>query len=203
MDMLRLFVAVDTPPAVKREMALLRDDLSRTARGVRWEATGKLHCTLRFLGSVERARLGAIEEQVERAASGIPPLSLTYSGIGFFPDSMRPRIIWIGIRERGDDFVRLQERVSGGIRSLGFLPEERVFHPHVTLGRVAGGSDRKESRRLIDIVKTRTFDHPPVIVPALEIMQSTPGPLGSDYAVLRSIPFTGAGGISSGSPGRS
>jgi hypothetical protein len=44
---------------------------------------------------------------------------------------------------------------------------------------------------LIDIVETRTFDHPPVIVPAVEIMQSAPGPRGSVYTVLASIPLTG------------
>ena len=197
MDMLRLFIAVDTPAAVKQEMALLRDDLARRARTVRWEAAGKLHCTLRFLGNVERSRLSSIEQQVESAASGIPPLSLNYSGIGFFPDSIRPRIIWIGIRESGGDLARLQERVSGGLLSLGFLPEERPFHPHVTLGRAGAG----RTRVLIDIAKTRTFDHPPVIVPAVEIMQSVLRPRGSEYVVLRSIPLTGDGGISPGSPG--
>jgi RNA 2',3'-cyclic 3'-phosphodiesterase len=200
MDMIRLFIAVDTPAAVKREMVLLRDDLARRARDVRWEAAEKLHCTLRFLENVERSRLPSIEQQVESASSGIPPLSLNYSGIGFFPDSIRPRIIWIGIRESGGELARLQERVSGGLLSLGFLPEARPFHPHVTLGRAGAG---RTSRVLIDIAKTRTFDHPPVIVPAVEIMQSMLRSRGSEYVVLRSIPLTGAGGIAPGSPGRS
>jgi RNA 2',3'-cyclic 3'-phosphodiesterase len=203
MDMLRLFIAVDTPAAVKREMALLRDDLAGRARGVRWEATGKLHCTLRFLGSVERSRLGSIARQVELGTAGIPPLSLTYAGIGLFPDSIRPRIIWIGIREEAGDLALLQERVSRSLRSLGFPPEERPFQPHVTLGRVGGGIAGSASRVLIDIVKTCTFDHPPVIVPAVEIMQSVLRPRGSDYVLLRSIPLMVAGGVSPGSPGES
>ena len=201
MDMLRLFIAVDTPAAVKREMALLVDDMARGTRGVRWEAAGKLHCTLRFLGSVERSRLGSIEQQVELGTAGIPPLSLTYAGIGLFPDGIRPRIIWIGIREKGGDLALLQERVSRKLRSLGFIPEERPFQPHVTLGRVEGGITGTASGVLIDIVKTRTFDHPPVIVPAVEIMQSVLRPRGSEYVVLRSIPLTGGGGVSPGAPG--
>jgi RNA 2',3'-cyclic 3'-phosphodiesterase len=195
MDLLRLFIAIDTPAAVKHRMALLRDDLARRTRDVRWEATGKLHCTLRFLGDVERSRLGSVERQVETAASGISPLFLSYSGIGFFPDSIRPRVIWVGIRESGGDLRRLQEIVSGGLSALGFAPEGRPFHPHVTLGRVGGA---RESRGLIDIVETRTFEHPPVIIPAVEIMQSVPGPRGSEYVLLRSIPLTGVGGISQG-----
>jgi 2'-5' RNA ligase len=197
MDVLRLFIAIDTPAAVKQRMALLRDDLARRTRDVRWEATGKFHCTLRFLGNVERSRLGSIEQQVESAASGIPPLSLSYSGIGFFPDSTSPRIIWVGIRENGGDLSRLQESVSEGLSALGFIPEERPFHPHVTLGRVGSG---REARGLIEIVETRTFEHPPAIVPAVEIMQSVLRPRGSEYAVLRSIPLTGPGGIFPGTP---
>jgi len=203
MDTLRLFIAVDTPAAVKREMALLRDELAGRARNVRWEAAGKFHCTLQFLGDVERSRLGSIEQQVESAASDTPPLSLTYAGIGFFPDRTRPRVIWIGIRESGGGLARLQERISGGLRGLGFVPEERPFHPHVTLGRVGGGAAGRGARVLIDTVETRTFEHPSVIVPAVEIMQSVLRPRGSEYVVLRSIPLTGAGGISPGSPGRS
>ena len=206
MDMLRLFIAIDTPAAVKREMALLRDELAPRARDVRWEAAGKFHCTLQFLGEVERSRLGSIEQQVESAASGTPPLSLTYAGIGFFPDRTRPRVIWIGIRESGGGLARLQERISGGLQGVGFVPEERPFHPHVTLGRLGGGAAGRGAagrgaRVLIDTVETRTFEHPPVIIPAVEIMQSVLRPRGSEYVVLRSIPLTGTGGISPGSPG--
>jgi 2'-5' RNA ligase len=204
METLRLFIAVDTPAAVKREMALLRDELAPRSRDVRWEAAGKLHCTLRFLGNVERSRLTSIGQQVESAASETPPLLLTYAGIGVFPDRMRPRVIWIGVRESGGDLARLQERISGGLRALGFVLEERPFHPHVTLARARGvGGAGSAARVLIDIAETRTFEHPPVIVPAVEIMQSVLRPRGSEYVVLRSIPLTGAGGISPGSPGRS
>jgi 2'-5' RNA ligase len=191
MDPLRLFIAIDTPPAAKRQMALFRDDIAERARDVRWEATEKFHCTLRFLGNVERSRLGSIEHQIESAASETPPISLRYSGIGFFPDRMNPRVIWIGIREEGEDLARLQEQISGGLSALGFDREKRPFHPHITLGRIGSG---RGSRGLIESVETRTFEHPPVIVPAVEIMQSVLGPRGSEYIVLRSIPLAGSGG---------
>jgi len=188
---LRLFISLDTPEPVKRSMAILRDDLARRMREVRWEDARKFHCTLRFLGSVEHARLGPIEEQVRAAASGTPPLSLRYSGIGFFPDSGHPRILWVGITDIDGTLGRLQQRISAGLSSLGFIPEERPFHPHVTLGRIG---TRRRPDRLTDIMKTCTFEHPPVIVPAVEIMQSVLSPHGSEYLLLRSIPLVSAGG---------
>jgi 2'-5' RNA ligase len=189
-DRLRLFIAVDTPGEVKQSLAILADDMSRAAKGVRWEPSVKFHCTLRFLGDVDRSRLVSLEEEV-RSASAVPPLSVAYSGIGFFPAGARPRVVWAGISDTHGDLRRLQERISAGLTRLGFPREERPFHPHVTLGRVREGAD---VRGLIDIVKTRTFVHPPVIVPAVEIMQSVPGPRGSVYAVLRSIPLSGTRG---------
>jgi 2'-5' RNA ligase len=100
-------------------------------------------------------------------------------------------VVWAGISDARGDLRTLQERISAGLTRLGFPPEERPFHPHVTLGRVRDGAD---VRGLIDIVETRTFENPPVIVPAVEIMQSIPGPRGSVYAVLHSIPLLGTGG---------
>ncbi len=190
MDRLRLFIAFDTPADVKRSLARLAEELARASKGVRWEAPAKFHCTLRFLGDVDRSRLVALEEET-RLAAALPPLSVAYTGLGFFPPAARPRVVWAGISDMHGDLLRLQERVSAGLARLGFPREERPFHPHVTLGRVRDGAD---IRGLIDIVETRTFDSPPVIVPAVEIMQSVPGPSGSAYAVVRSIPLSGARG---------
>jgi RNA 2',3'-cyclic 3'-phosphodiesterase len=184
----RIFIAVDTPADVRKEIALLRDAIAAESPGVRWEAAGKYHCTLQFLGNTPQERLEAVERRVALAAGGSPPLSLAYRGIGFFPDAVRPRVLWVGVHDEAGDLARLQEQIAQGLAGEGFAREERPFHPHVTLGRLDAS---RPVHRLIEIVETRTFEHPPVIVPAVEIMQSVPGPRGSSYTVLRSIPLSG------------
>jgi 2'-5' RNA ligase len=190
MSLLRVFIALDTPPSVKRALVLLRDDIARRTHDVRWEASGKLHCTLQFLGDVEPSAIVPIERGIARAASVIPPFALSYSGVGFFPDRDRPRILWVGITDPGGNLERLQERISVSLSPLGFPRDERPFHPHVTLGRIKG---TPAPGRLIDIVKTCTFEHPLVSVPAVEIMQSVLTPRGSEYTLLRSVPLAVAG----------
>ena len=190
MSRVRVFIALDTPAAVKRALALLRDDIARRTHDVRWEAPGKLHCTLQFLGDVGPSALGPIERGVAGAASVTPFFTLSYSGIGFFPDRERPRILWVGIVDPTGEAGRLQERISRSLSGLGYPREERPFHPHVTLGRIRGSP---EAGRLIDIVKTCTFEHPPVSVPAVEIMQSVLTPRGLEYTLLRSVPLAVAG----------
>jgi RNA 2',3'-cyclic 3'-phosphodiesterase len=188
-DALRVFIAIDTPAEVKRRMTILRDELAGRMRDVRWESAAKYHCTLRFLGDIERSKLPSVEAAVRSAAAGSLPLSLGFSAVGVFPGAGKARVIWVGIRDVAGSLARLQERLAGSLGPLGFPPEERPYHPHVTLGRI-GNTARASG--LIEIVETCTFEHPPVIIPAVEVMQSVLSPRGSEYHLLRSIPLEGA-----------
>ncbi|HTY60274.1 MAG TPA: RNA 2',3'-cyclic phosphodiesterase [Bacteroidota bacterium] len=190
MATLRIFIAVDTPAEVRAQIAALRDGIARECAGVRWEATAKFHCTLQFLGNVPGVQMAAVERSVAAAASGSPALLLGYRGIGFFPEGARPRVIWVGVHDATGTLLRLQEEVARGLEREGFAREERPFHPHVTLGRLPAAHP---PHRLIEIAESRTFEHPPVVVPAVEIMQSVTGSRGTSYAVLRSIPLSGGG----------
>ncbi|HUI09164.1 MAG TPA: RNA 2',3'-cyclic phosphodiesterase [Bacteroidota bacterium] len=181
---LRLFIAIDTPASVRSAMAALREEVAPRARGFAWEAREKYHCTVQFLGDVERTRLGEITASVREATAGISPLRLAYRGLGFFPSTSSPRVFWVGIEDCTGSLGLLRDRIARALAPLGFPPEERPFHPHVTLARARAGAD---ARTLIDTVQRRTFEHPPVTVPAVEIMQSVPVAGGTAYTVLASL----------------
>lgn len=46
-----------------------------------------------------------------------------------------PRILFVGVEEN-TEMVKLKESVDDCLYSLGFLPEQRKFVPHLTIGRV-------------------------------------------------------------------
>ena len=187
-DQIRLFIAVDTPVAVREALVRLRDELAPMGRDFRWEPPEKYHCTIRFLGPVPRARLAEITEGVRAATPGLPSPALAYRGLGFFPGLGAPRVFWAGIEDPTGALALLRERIDAALGPLGFPPEERPFHPHLTLARARPGA---HGRALIDTVQTRTFQHPPVIVPAVEIMQSVPVTGTTAYTVLASLPLRG------------
>ncbi|HTS00477.1 MAG TPA: RNA 2',3'-cyclic phosphodiesterase [Bacteroidota bacterium] len=191
-DQIRLFIAVDTPPAVRAALARLVDDLAPLARDFRWEAPEKYHCTIQFLGPVPRARLGEITGAVRSALPGLPPPALACSGLGFFPPRGAPRVFWAGIADATGALAQIRERIAAALAPLGFPPEERPFHPHLTLARARPGAT---GRALIASVQTRTLEHPPVVVPAVEIMESVPAAGTTAYRVLASLPLSaGAAG---------
>ena len=186
---IRLFIAVDTPAAVRSALARLKGEIAPLVRGFRWEEPEKYHCTIQFLGAVPGSALGAITGCVDRASAAVPPLALAYRGLGVFPVPAAPRVFWVGIDDTTGGLAALRGLIGGALAPLGFPPEDRPFHPHLTLARARPGAD---ARALIDTMQRRTFEHPPVTVPSVEIMQSIPVAGGTAYRVLASLALRGA-----------
>ena len=127
--MQRIFVAIDLPQAVRRELAAISSDLP----GARWVKEGQVHLTLRFIGEVEDGVFQDIREALTDIKS--PVFSLQLVGLGFFPPRKPPHILWVGV-EPVDPIVALRNRVESLLVQLGLEPEGRKFSPHVTLARL-------------------------------------------------------------------
>jgi 2'-5' RNA ligase len=69
---------------------------------------------------------------------------------------------------------------------LGFKPEDRPYHAHVTLGRVRS---TKRIRNLLTIMESITFESQPVTIREIVVVRSDLRPTGSVYTTLQSIPL--------------
>jgi 2'-5' RNA ligase len=134
----RCFVAIDVPPAVREAVAGAQSALRRAApdADVRWADTTQLHLTLKFLGAVPDERVPAVSAAVEAAVSGVAPLELAVGGLGGFPALRRARVLWAGLGGAVAELAALASAVERTVAPLGFVPEERPFHGHLTIGRV-------------------------------------------------------------------
>ena len=141
MATLRLFTALELPPAVRRLLAELTAALSAALPhgSVRWVRVEGIHLTLKFYGEVDSDKLAGLQAVVNQAAAGVAPLALEMNGLGTFPNLSRPRVIWAGLAGELDRLKYLQRAVEDASRPLGFEPEARGFTPHLTLGRVEPG----------------------------------------------------------------
>lgn len=127
--MQRLFVAIDLPPPVKRELAGICLGLP----GARWVAAEQIHLTLRFIGEVDGGRVQDIREGLAEIHSAAFALRLV--GLGVFPPCRQPHVLWAGV-EPVEPVVALRNRVESLLVDLGFTPEGRPFSPHVTIARL-------------------------------------------------------------------
>jgi 2'-5' RNA ligase len=179
----RCFVAIDIPDAVKAEIAGLQRDLRQFRARVSWARTEGIHLTLKFLGDVKLGLIPNAVHSLETAVSSLKGFTVSAEGVGCFPNSRRPRVMWVGL-DGGDALRAVQETVETALEPLGFEQETRKFNPHLTLGRVKSAQGIDDVvRRMEELGFTRRE------FPATEIrlMQSDLQPTGAVYTVLHTF----------------
>ncbi len=184
---MRLFVAIETPPEVRKQLSALIAELRSLDLPVKWEQTDKLHLTLKFIGDTAGENIPAITTALKAAATNIPdPLLIRYGSLGMFPDRARPRIFWVGVENPDGVLRRLQSSVEQVLEPLGIEREQRPFHPHVTIGRFGVG---KITDRLLAQAETLTLHADQVSVSEFTLMKSELKPDGAIHTVLERFPI--------------
>lgn len=138
----RAFVGVDVGDEVRRKAVALQQQLARTGAGVKWASADGMHVTLVFLGELDDRDILPVCRAVAAAAATEPPFPLRVSGVGAFPTTRRPKVVWGGITDGADPLRRLYTALEERLLDLGvYRKEERDYTPHLTLGRVKGEAD--------------------------------------------------------------
>jgi 2'-5' RNA ligase len=151
MSLLRAFIALELPAhvcdAIQKQTTRLRQTLGSDF--IRWVPTRNMHLTLKFLGDTAASHLDFLKQMLLREADLHPQFDMQLGGVGSFPNSRNPRLLWIGIHAPSD-LASLQRGIEAGASRLGYKPEERAFSPHLTIGRV------RQTVSLTELHKTRT-----------------------------------------------
>lgn len=182
---MRVFVAINIPERIKKELVRVQDLFRGSDIPVRWVRPEGLHITLKFLGEVEEKGMRDVVRVMEEAAQGATRFTLELTEVGAFPNAQYPRIIWMGIADASGELQRIQQRIESGFEELDFEPEGRDYTPHLTLGRVVTSRARGQLIRILHAEKKQhggAFE-----VTAVDLMQSTLLPTGAEYALLESI----------------
>jgi 2'-5' RNA ligase len=130
----RLFVAIEIPANIRAAIASLMQEFRAMAPNVKWVRPESLHLTLKFLGETDPGKLGAIEHLLA-AIHSAQPVTLDFTGLGFFPNAQSPRVFWAGINS-SSNLQSIVSEIDGALHLLGFPPEDRTFTPHLTLARI-------------------------------------------------------------------
>jgi 2'-5' RNA ligase len=185
----RLFVAINLPPAVRDALWQAAAPLRERRYPVKWVAPDAMHLTVKFLGEVDAAREPAIGGALARAAGAVKPFPLPLAGFGAFPSADHPRVVWAGC-DAVPALELLHHDVEVALMEQGFALEGRPFRPHLTLGRVRDGAKPREFSALAAQLEGMTFEAD-FVVSSLDLMQSTLSPKGSAYAVRHAAPLAG------------
>ena len=154
MTTLRTFIAIELDSAIKDDLGRLQDRLrSQLAPGcVRWVRSEGMHLTLKFLGDTPLDKVEEVKVALAQAAAEVRPFTFTMAALGCFPNTRRPRVVWVGLQEVTGALVRLRDVVEAQVAPLGFPTERRPFKPHLTLGRVQRRASKSEVREIGEVV---------------------------------------------------
>lgn len=186
---MRMFVAIPVPDNAKQHARMFRNELGVSRADIKWVDYQNYHLTLKFLGEVNEAALPGIKQNLMMAADSCPTFNLSVNGLGFFPNRMRPRVIWLGIRGEIEKAEFLGERVDAYLAASGF-EEEKEHRFHLTLGRVRTDSKINEILKIAEHMagkgKLSSFkvDH-------IHLMKSTLAPGGPTYSILETFDLKG------------
>jgi 2'-5' RNA ligase len=192
---MRLFVAVDLDDVVRREVAATIEALrARCARRpdapqIRWVSPERLHLTVLFVGYVPAETARQIAARLT-APFEAPAFDIALGGLGTFPATGGPRVVWLGISEGAAALQAVAREVIARLADVEFRREERPFSPHLTLARFkerGHASDREVllAERVQAVGRWR-IDH-------VTLYQSRLSPKGATYVPVTVAPLAGEG----------
>ncbi len=190
---MRLFVALEVPEPVRREVrrrvAGLRERLPRA----RWVDPEVLHLTLAFLGETAPERAAGLAGGLAAAFAAWPPMTLRLAEAGTFPAGRPARVAWVGV-EAPPQLAPLQAAVAAAVReATGQVPDDgRPYRPHVTLARCPapwplGAADKFVAAFPAEI-------GPPFQVAHGVLVESRLSPRGPSYRTLAELPLAAGEG---------
>lgn len=188
--MFYLFVAVEPPPAIKYNLAMLCNGLP----GAAWDNHEQFHLNLRFIGQVDGAQLEDVKSALTNIKAG--PFDIALAGVGFFPKKRAPERIWVGV-EKNDALMHLHQKIDTALTRIGFEPEKRKYAPHVTIGRFGQGPVKNDNpKRLAGyLARTSMFKVKPFTCNSFVLYSSTRSNQGPLYSMEAEFPLVPEGVI--------
>ena len=186
---IRVFLAIDLTPELRHQIARVQQELGLSLPGIRWVRPELIHLTLKFFGNVEPSEVDRLFQALQEIGPLQHVLNVAAEGIGVFPHLRTPRILWVGISDSGNALHDLQGHIQALVEPLGFPPEEKPYHPHLTIARIKSdwgrvGRSLSQKSLLDSSRRIGSLDADRMI-----LFRSDLSPSGPDYQPLWEIPF--------------
>lgn len=168
-------VSMETVRSLTDAASAMRERALAAGLKVKWVAPAGYHITLKFLGWSRPEAVEAVRDRVERELRGAGAFRFAVRGTGAFPKPERARVLWAGVSDPDGRIADLAARIDRAAEELGYEPERRAFHPHVTLARIRAPGDASE------ILAAGDGEHGETDVSAVVLYESVLKPKGSEY----------------------
>lgn len=155
MSTIRSFIAIELSTEARATLAGLQDRLKSVVppKSVRWTAPENIHLTLHFLGNMSATEVAKVTVLLQNELGAYRPFTLRLEGLGCFPNTRQPRIVWVGVVGETEPLVALQRELGRQLGVIDYVPDSRPYSPHLTIGRVTKGLQSRELSRLGELLE--------------------------------------------------
>lgn len=132
---MRIFIAFKFDENLKTRIALIQNKVRNLSKKGRWTQRDNFHLTIKFLGDTKLDNYKMIEKELSKALSSVNAVKLSLDDLGTFTRTKEIRVLWLGLKGDTKYLEKINFSVEEKMHKLGFKKENRVFKPHITLGR--------------------------------------------------------------------
>jgi len=184
----RLFLAINLDPDVRRAIVDAAAPLRAIAPDLAWVREPQLHLTVKFLGEQPDDLAAPLADALRGVGERNRAIGAEVGGIGAFPNFRRPRVVWIGVTPE-PKLELLHHDVESTCETLGIPIDGKPFRPHLTLARVKPRAGEPRALRELARAATDVDYVEEIVITAIDLMASELTTAGSRYRVLASVPL--------------
>ncbi len=183
---MRCFTGICLPETVRELLAQHIRRLRGAGGRVSWTREENLHLTLRFLGEVTPEQAEAYGVRLAGVLADLPSPTLQVAGLGAFPSLRKPSILWAGVNLNEGDLGAVWQATESCAVAVGLPPENKAFHPHITLGRVREPHPPEALHRgLMEAAQEAPVFGDAFMVHSVALFRSDLRPAGPRYTLLK------------------
>jgi 2'-5' RNA ligase len=182
---MRLFIGIPLADSTTSNLVTVVNRLrANAAENLRWSASDSWHITLQFLGTTTLEQFECVLTRLRELRSS--PLRIQLGALGTFD---RAGVLFVDVHVT-PQLHALQQAVTAATAPCGFMPEDRPYHPHITLarrkGRGGGGELRNLKLQITTPPKLSSFN-----AESFVLYESIPTREGSRYEIRQCFPLMG------------
>lgn len=162
MDNLRLFFGISLPAPIEGMIGARARMMRQKLAFRKWTHPPDYHITIHYLGNIAADSVPEVLSAAREAGQSAAPVRLSLGGPGIFGLQAAPRVLWCGVQEDSaasatsgplasppslsppslSPLHALHRLLGDRLQArIGYRPEARPYHPHITLARSwEGGS---------------------------------------------------------------
>ncbi len=177
----RLFIAskIEIDKGIIESIDSFKNFLS--TEQVRWIEFSNIHLTYAFLGDTPISKIHEIISFISQIADKTSVFDLVIKSAGVFKNIQSPTIIWFGI-EKNLGMNELKGLINVELEALHYKTDNRMFKPHITIGRLKTFHNKENLNELINSFQNRIISTQRIS--ELILYESKLAPSGATYIPL-------------------